>query len=86
MTHPTITKAQAVQLAREAGYQSPNAMGPCEDFECFDLHAFAQAAYKLGRNGGLEEAKDKIRIHTLGQPLVLAEKLTSAIESLKDPS
>lgn len=43
-----------------------------------------QAAYKLGRNAGLDAAKDKVRIHTLGQPLALAEKLTSVIESLKD--
>lgn len=82
MTHPTISREQAVQLAREAGLSEfigndRAELGP-------QLQALAKAAFKLGRNQALEEAKDKVRIHTLGQPLVLAEKLTSAIESLKD--
>jgi hypothetical protein len=31
-----------IEMARQAGYQHPDAVGQCEDFAYFDLEAFAK--------------------------------------------
>lgn len=67
-----ISKEQAVQLAREAGFAYSWSESAGEALE-----RFAQAAFKLGRNAGLEEAKD-IAEHAC------VWLVASAIESLKD--
>ena len=85
-----ISKEKAVQLAREAG---------ATEIECSakllmfgdEIHALAQAAYKLGRNAGLEEAIPIARsaTHNAGDEYghgynKAAAEITRAIESLKD--
>lgn len=54
----TISKDQAVALAREAGIV-PHPGNSGMNLSCSDetIQALTQAAYKLGRNAGLEEAK-----------------------------
>ena len=80
-----ISKEMAVQLAREAGFMKFLKPEGRPEIICVpdSIERFAKSLIKLGRNAGLESAKDKVRIHTFGQPLALAEKLTSVIESLK---
>ncbi len=34
-------KEDIIRMAREAGYQHPDAVGACEDFAYFDLERFA---------------------------------------------
>jgi hypothetical protein len=34
-------KEDIIKMAREAGYQHPDAVGACEDFAYFDLERFA---------------------------------------------
>lgn len=91
----TITKDQAVQLAREAGV--------IREYGGFSLVtwqegqdralAFAQAAYKLGRNAWLEEAKQAcVATHSkrskeglkTGYNAIM--QCSDAIESLKEPT
>ena len=36
-----MTRDDIIKLAREAGYQHPDAVGTCEDFAYFDLERFA---------------------------------------------
>lgn len=78
MTHPTITKEQALQLAREAGfkqrYSIPNEWWMLTD----DIERFAKSIYKLGRNAGLEEARKATVPHSC------VMSAARAIESLKD--
>ena len=58
MTHP-ISKEQAVQLAREAGVvDGPKILMMATPDE---LHRLAQAAFKLGRNSAVDEAKRAIQ-------------------------
>lgn len=85
----TITKEQAVQLAREAGFGGmiTGVVGTTEE-----LHRLVQAAFKLGRNAGLEEAKQKckqleVAIDGAGNTYYRpadARQCVAAIESLKD--
>ncbi len=50
-----MTKDEAIELARAAGIvDGPKILMMATPDE---LHRFAQAAYKLGRNSGLEEAE-----------------------------
>ena len=78
MTHPTITKDQAVQLALVTKLLSD---GFCvSDSDAASIHTFAQAAYKLGRNAGLEEAK-RAALDSIGLTTV---STVERIESLKD--
>lgn len=37
-----MTQEEVIELARQAGYQHPDAVGQCEDFAYFDLEAFAK--------------------------------------------
>ena len=37
-----MTQDEIIEMARQAGYQHPDAVGQCEDFEYFDLEAFAK--------------------------------------------
>jgi hypothetical protein len=83
MTHPTIAKEQVEKLARDAGYKHPDAVGDCEDFEYFDLDIFAEAIYKLGRNAGLEEAK-QIAASENEALWSISGEIAASIESLKD--
>lgn len=36
-----MTRADVIRMAREAGYEHPDAIGMCEDFAYFDLDRFA---------------------------------------------
>ena len=36
-----INREEIIRMAREAGYQHPDAVGTCEDFAYFDLERFA---------------------------------------------
>lgn len=36
-----MTRDDIIRMAREAGYQHPDAVGTCEDFAYFDLERFA---------------------------------------------
>lgn len=33
---------ELIEMARQAGYQHPDAVGQCEDFAYFDIEAFAK--------------------------------------------
>ena len=46
-----MAQEDIIRMAREAGYQHPDAVGQCEDFAYFDLERFAQlvAAAERGR-------------------------------------
>lgn len=79
-----ISKEQAVQLAEASGLLN------CE-FDNFDdcILALVQAAFKLGRNAGLDAAKKKCdaevaEFHSSNESRNTAEYLAAAIESLKD--
>lgn len=76
-----ISKEQAVQLAREAGfaYSWSEAAGEA-------LERFAQAAFKLGRNQALEEARQELQSVTCTNAMVLrgVKHAAEIIESLKD--
>ncbi len=83
----TISKEQAMQLALEAGWRG----WPLGQNEF--IKRFGQAAYKLGRNAGLEEAKLACKNEELTDDLLVAEDCaynnaishaSAAIESLKD--
>lgn len=37
-----MERDQIIRMAREAGYQHPDAVGQCEDFAYFDLERFAK--------------------------------------------
>ena len=37
-----MTQEEVIELARQAGYQHPDAVGQCEDFAYFDLQDFAK--------------------------------------------
>jgi hypothetical protein len=83
----TITKEQAVQLARGAGMQeirnfdfrgSYEAMTHPEKDGFDRVTSLVQAAYKLGRNAGLEDAKNV----ALAYPKC-GEAIAEEIESLK---
>ena len=37
-----MTQEEVIELARQAGYQHPDAVGQCEDFAYFDLETFAK--------------------------------------------
>lgn len=41
-----MTNEEAIELARQAGYQHPYAVGECEDFEYFDIESFAKLVAK----------------------------------------
>ena len=86
-----ISKEQAVQLARESGAVVEIGLAPV--FYTHDqIHDFAKAAYTLGRNAGLEEAKQKckqleVAIDGAGNTYYRpadARQCVAAIESLKD--
>ena len=36
-----INREDIIRMAREAGYQHPDAVGSCEDFAYFDIERFA---------------------------------------------
>lgn len=36
-----LNRSEIIRMAREAGYQHPDAVGTCEDFAYFDLERFA---------------------------------------------
>ena len=82
-----ISKEQAVQLAREAGFSEMTS-----DRLHAVIHRFAQSVHKLGRNAGLEEAKQKckqleVAIDGAGNTYYRpadARQCVAAIESLKD--
>ena len=89
MNHP-ISKEQAVQLAREAGVvDGPKILMMATPDE---LHRFAQAAFKLGRNSGLEEAAKvctelaELNRKAMTDSMWQQEECASAIESLKEPT
>lgn len=71
-----ISKEMAVQLAREAGfaYSWSEAAGEA-------LERLIQAAFKLGRNAGLEEAK---QLFPQPHQEYFGREAQDAIESLKD--
>ena len=37
-----MTQDEIIEMARQAGYKHPDAVGQCEDFAYFDLEAFAK--------------------------------------------
>lgn len=85
MTHPTIAKKLTVQLARKAGFSVDSTPWFAS------LERFAESIYKLGRNAGLEAAKQVCidastpqsdEMHTDAQ--WAAKVLATQIESLKD--
>ena len=85
-----MTKDEAIKLAREAGVvDGPKILMMTTPDE---LHRLAQAAFKLGRNAGLEEAKQKckqleVAIDGAGNTYYRpadARQCVAAIESLKD--
>ena len=84
MTHP-ISKEQAVQLARATGIvNDPKILIITNPDE---LHRFAQAVYKQGRNAVVDEAKRAIQESS--SPFTAAEVhikrlAIASIESLKD--
>lgn len=88
----TITKDQAVQLAREAGFRLPefydNVDGDNYKTKRFaisqDLLNFIQATYKLGRNAGLDDASELCGTPKSNGEMRTAGECESAIESLKD--
>ena len=88
MTHPTITKALAVQLSREAGIEFQEHEGITGKISCTTrgsqpvvrIQALAKAIYKLGRNAGLEAAKHACMKQADPYDAIYAQM----IESLKD--
>lgn len=75
-----ISKEQAVQLAREAGFAEMTS-----DRLHAVIHRFAEAAYKLGRNAGLDEAvAEASHWQTLSSSHKCGFYIAAAIESLKD--
>ena len=65
-----MTKDEAIKLAREAGVVDGQKILMMTTPD--ELHRLAQAAFKLGRNAGLDAAKKKV------------SEMARAIESLKD--
>ena len=43
-----LSKDEIIRMAREAGYQPPDAVGRCEDFAYFDLERFFNLAFAAG--------------------------------------
>ena len=41
-----MNREDIIRMAREAGYQHPDAVGQCEDFAYFSLERFAQLVAK----------------------------------------
>jgi hypothetical protein len=78
----TISKERVIELAREAGYQHDEAMGPCEDCERFDLERFAQAI----RNEALEEAAKQCEyVGPQGNPMAMINAaFAQEIRNLKE--
>ena len=79
-----ISKEQAVQLARESGAVVEIGLAPV--FYAHDqIHDFAKAAFKLGRNAGLDEAvAEASHWQTLSSSHKCGFYIAAAIESLKD--
>lgn len=66
-----MTRDDIFRMAREAGYQHPDASGRCEDFEYFDIERFADLviaaskpetaiaeAYRCGWEAGATAARN----------------------------
>lgn len=88
-----ISKEQAEQLALDAGF-TPLGNQAWDGFDA-NFERLVQAAFKLGRNAGLEEAAQKCRAaaasiwdyHDDGRKEIganVCNNLAAAIESLKD--
>lgn len=77
----TISKEQAVQLAREAGFAEMTS-----DRLHAVIHRFAQSTHKLGSNSGLDAAKNKVSSMPWidGASIPSNHEMARAIESLKD--
>ena len=55
-----MTQDEIIEMARQAGYQHPDAIGICEDFAYFDLEAFAKLIETKVRNQyALEKGRGK---------------------------
>lgn len=50
-------KDEIIKMAREAGYQHPDAVGKCEDFAYFDLERFFHMAQTAEREACYTIAK-----------------------------
>lgn len=53
-----MTQEEIIEMARRAGYQHPDAVGQCEDFEYFDLEAFAKLVAEKEREACAKLVED----------------------------
>ena len=53
-----MTQEEVIELARQAGYQHPDAVGQCEDFAYFDLEAFAKLVAEKEREACAKLCED----------------------------
>ena len=58
-----------MHMAREAGYQHPDAVGACEDFAYFDIERFAQLVAKKA----VEAAKAEERANIINLMMIQHE-------------
>lgn len=56
-----MTQEEIIELARQAGYQHPDAVGQCEDFAYFDLEAFAKLVAEKEREACIAICADQAR-------------------------
>ena len=51
-----MTQEEIIEMAKQAGYQHPDAVGTCEDFAYFELEAFAKLITEKEREACAEIA------------------------------
>lgn len=85
LSHTTISKEQALKIAREAGDYADKHHEHHGGWIEAESYYFATNVFKLGRNAGLEEAKQEcLTPHRYFKDARTNLQCASAIESLKD--
>ena len=72
-----MTRDDIIRMAREAGYQHPDACGQCEDFAYFDLERFAQLVAAAER----EHCAARAAIALLGTLKTTSDRVLHAIRA-----
>jgi hypothetical protein len=55
-----MTNYEIIEMARQAGYKHPDAVGQCEDFAYFNLEAFAKLVAAKEREACAKVCEDSV--------------------------
>jgi hypothetical protein len=76
-----MTQDEIIEMAREAGYKHPDAVGICEDFEYFELKVFAKLVAAKER----EACAKIVQVHLDGNSdLTVKGSLASVLDYIRD--